>query len=121
MAGQFSNNLSLSITNGNYTDSYRLAYSVTQNNFGVNAEIVSVPTSATTYSFSNLTTYGITLIQNLDATNYVEYGISVSSVFQPFGKIKAGETHLLRLFPGITFQMLANTAAVNIFVSCWQD
>jgi hypothetical protein len=201
-----------------------------QNSQGINEQIVSVPTTATTYSFSNLSTYGLCYIQNLDATNYVQYGVeyvtisaptlssptgsttggtlaantyyyvvtavtpggetvasgeqsvtttgSTSSVslswssvtgasgykvyrgtasnaenvyytvsggatttyddtgatptsgsppgsnttnFVPLGKIEAGEVHLLRLTPGITFAMKANGNAVNTHIAVFED
>jgi hypothetical protein len=82
-----------------------------QNTVGANAEVVSVPTVPTTYTFPNLAVEGFLYLQNLDTTNFVLYGTSVSGTFYPMGLIEAGEVHFLRLDPLITFAMAANLQA----------
>lgn len=57
---------------------------------------------------------GYAFFHNLDATNYVEIGTYVSSVFYPAIKLKAGEFALVRLSPALTYRALANTAAINL-------
>lgn len=47
----------------------------TQNALGYNGEIVNVPIVATGYTFPNLTTFGWMFLQNLDALNFVDYGL----------------------------------------------
>lgn len=98
------------VTNETYTKL------LNQNALGANAQTVSVPTTTpgTTYTFPNLATPGFLFLQNLDATNYVTYGILSGGVLYALGKIEAGEMAFFRMNPGITFAMLANTAAVNI-------
>lgn len=98
-------------------DSISQSRSLTQNVAGVQASTVTVPTTAggTIYSFGNLATNGYMYLQNLDSTNYVEWGTDSSGTFEPIGKLKAGEIALFRLDPGKTFKMLANTASVQIF------
>lgn len=108
-------NLALTVANGGYQDSVRVNTAFAQNNLAANEEVVSVPTTATSYSFPNVTTYGWMYLSNLDSTNYVLYGMSVSSTFEAFGKLEAGESAVFRLNPGITFQMQSNTAACNVW------
>ncbi len=58
---------------------------------------------------SDLGTPGYMFIKNLDATNYVEYGLTSSYT----GKLKAGEVGLLRL-AGAGVYAKADTAACNV-------
>lgn len=74
---------------------------------GANAEVVSVPSAATSYSFSNLATPGFMFLQNLDPENFVTYGSLVAGTFYPVGLIQAGEIAFFRLDPGVQFAMKA--------------
>jgi hypothetical protein len=79
MANEISVSLTLTVANppsgGGYISSIRQNAQFTQNALGVNAEIVDVPILPTAYTFSNLTTFGWMFLQNLDAANYVDYGL----------------------------------------------
>lgn len=108
-------------TGGGYSNTQRFNLQLNQNAVGATGEIIAVPTTATTYSFPFVATYGWCLLQNLDAANYVTYGATVSSTYAPLGKLEAGEVHLLRLDPGITFTMQANTASVNVNLLLLED
>lgn len=121
MANEISLSLQLKVQNpagssAGYTQNIVQQKQFTQNLLAANAEVVTVPTTAggTAYTFTNLTTYGFLYLQNLDAANYVEYGPDNAGALVPFGKIGPGEVAFLRLMPGITFRMMANTAAVQI-------
>lgn len=58
---------------------------------------------------ADLGTAGWSIFTNLDATNYLEIGLYISSVFYPVLKLKAGETAVCRLGTS-TFYAKANTA-----------
>lgn len=60
---------------------------------------IRVPAGGVAVSFSELTTPGFVILQNLDDTNYVEYGIRDpgTGVFYPLGELMSGEINLLRL------------------------
>lgn len=60
--------------------------------------VISVGTSGTQVSLSQLTTPGPVWLHNLDPTNYVEYGIRDpgSGKFYPMGELRAGEMALFR-------------------------
>jgi hypothetical protein len=125
MSNEFQLQLTLNVANPStgtgYTDSIRINQQYSQNAQGANAEVVSVPTTATSFSFANLTTYGWGYFQNLDTTNFVQLGLDVSGTFTPFCKLKPGEVALFRLNPGMAFQMQADTAAVFVNYVVWND
>jgi len=73
----------------------------------------SIGTSAENIIKGEITTPGMCLIHNLDATNYVEIGHDVSAAFEADIKIKAGEWCLFRMSQA-TPQAKANAAAVVI-------
>ena len=59
---------------------------------------IAVALAGTNVDFSELTTPGYCRIQNLDDTNYVEYGIYDPETykFYPLGELLAGETYVFR-------------------------
>src|SRR5579871_1666182 len=72
-------------TGGGYSDNVRINSQYTQNAQGANAEVVSIPTSPTTISLSNLTTLGYAYFQNLDAANFItvgQQGVAISAPTQ---------------------------------------
>ena len=91
--------------------------SLTQSVAGVAGDTVTVPTTAagTSYTLSTLATVGYAYLQNLDATNYVQFGTIQGGVFYPVGRLLAGEIACLRLDSGNTFAMRANTASVQVY------
>ena len=77
-----------------------------------------VGTSEESNAFTELTTEGWLMMQNMDATNYVEWGFS-TGVYG--GRLKAGEFALFRCNPALTLYMKANTAACKVVVYCLED
>ena len=74
---------------------------------------ISVGTAEESTAFPELTTEGWLFMQNNDATNYVQWGFS-TGVYG--GRLKAGESALFRMEPGLTLYLKANTAACNVLV-----
>lgn len=69
--------------------------------------------AGTTYEavpLGDLTTPRLGYFKNLDATNYIEVGLEVSSAFYPFLRLKAGQHHPVLLGATAIF-VKANTAA----------
>ena len=60
-------------------------------------------------------------VQNLDATNYITIGPSDGGYLQPFAKIKATENYVVRLYPGVIWRAVANTAACNLKIKILND
>lgn len=85
--------------------------SITQTGKRINDYLVSVGTSEQTLAINGAGTPGIIMMQNQDATNYVQIGIA-TTVYT--WRLKAGEFAFpFRIDPGVTTLYLkANTAAV---------
>jgi len=110
-------------TGGGFTDQAVINVQITQNAQGVFAELPTVPTTAagTAYTFTGLATPGWALLQNLDSTNYVEFGVQVAGTFYPFVRLNAGEQCLLRLSQGLSLYGRANTSGVKALIKVWDD
>ena len=81
--------------------------------------VLTVTTTGLSVSFTQLVQPGVYRIKNYDATNYVEYGILVGSVFYPIGELLPGEEYVLRfsrnLGEGDTVPGTGTTASTNSF------
>jgi hypothetical protein len=80
---------------------------------------VNVGTSEEVISFAELATLGLILIQNLDGTNFVDFGPESSGAMVAAVRILAGEVALFRLVPGVTYRAKADTAACNVVFSAF--
>ena len=79
----------------------------------------TIGTSEESEAFGELTTEGWIVMQNLDATNYVQWGFS-TGVYG--GRMEAGETAgPFRVEPGLTLYLKANTAACKVLVQALED
>jgi len=80
---------------------------------------IVVGTSEESTAFPELTTEGWLWMQNLDPTNYVQWGFS-TGVYG--GRLKAGETAgPFRMEPALTLYLKANTAACKVLVYGFED
>ena len=72
---------------------------------------ILVSTAGTNIDLSQLTVPGLCRIQNLDTTNYVQYGIwdPETEAFYPLGELLPGETFSFRLARDIQEQYGAGT------------
>lgn len=81
---------------------------------------VAATTAGVNVDLSGLSVPGFCFLQNLDADNYVTYGIFAGATFYPLGELLAGEHNVLRLSRTIVtsnnFRLVANTATVNVLV-----
>lgn len=98
---------------------------------------ITISVHGTIIDFSQLTLPGLCTLQNLDPTNYVEYGIRepLTNLFYPMGEILPGEIYVLRLSRNLNreyvgtgtgtggtivgdsvFYMRANSAQCNVVV-----
>lgn len=92
---------------------------------------IAVSTSGVNVDFSALTTPGFCRIANLDATNYVTWGIYDGVYFFPMGEILPGEFYVIRLSrslggespgtgTGNRFRLVANTSACKVQVEAYE-
>ena len=79
---------------------------------------LTIGTSEESEAFSELTTEGWLLMENLDTTNYVEWGFA-TGVYG--GRLEAGEFALFRMNPTGTLYLKANTAACKVLINCLED
>lgn len=79
---------------------------------------ITVGTTEESTAFPELSTLGWCFMQNLDSTNYVEWGFS-TGVYG--GRMQAGEkAGPFRLNPGATMYLKANTAAVKVVIYAFE-
>lgn len=86
---------------------------------------VVATTGGVNVSLAGLTVPGLCWLTNLDATNYVTYGIHDGSDFFPLGELFAGEETLVRLARDINagsneLRLVANTASCNVDVQAFE-
>ena len=99
---------------------------------------LAASTAGTDVDFGELTTPNLCRIMNLDATNFIEYGIwdPEGSTFYPLGELLAGEFTVLRLSRNLQeeygtgtgttgantnrLRLKADTAACNVLVEAFE-
>lgn len=74
----------------------------------------SIGTTHEALVLQDVSSLGWARFENLDATNYIEVGVVVSSTFYPFLKLLAGEYAFVRLGSAIVPYAKANTAACKL-------
>lgn len=122
MASELTVTIQATLINGGYKETVNPGQqSITQAAIGGYGGVVSVGTSEEDLSTGDVSTLGWLFITNLDSTNYVIYGPKSGGSMVSFGRIEAGETHAVRLNPGVTLRWQANTAAVKVKVLLLED
>lgn len=80
---------------------------------------VVATTAVVDVAFTGLTTPGLCFLQNLDATNYVEWGVHDGTLFHPVGELLPGEFAVIRLSRNLgeeeSIPGTGTTATVNAF------
>lgn len=81
-----------------------------------------IGTTSTYVDLTQLTTPGVCRVRNLDATNYVEFGIYDGSTFFPLGEIGPLEQYVFKFSRNVStsFRMKANTAACRCLVEAFE-
>src|SRR4051794_24623505 len=115
MANEGAATMSITVTKGNFTDTRSLNFNFDVTAYPTASGVAPITTTAGAMDLSDVTTLGVGVFRNLDASNYVELGLFVSSVFYPFAKLAAGQGCTVPL--GMANNALyakANTATVNL-------
>jgi hypothetical protein len=115
MADEITATARLQVANGNLNFTFSPpALAITQTaRGGPTPGYLTIGTSEKSTTFPELSTEGWLIMQNLDATNYVEWGFA-TTVYG--GRMRAGEFALFRLNPGTELFLRANTAACKVVV-----
>ena len=90
----------------------------TQTTAGISDNVWTIGTSAEDVAFGDVATPGLTVLHNLDSTNYVDYGMSDGGTMKAVGRLKAGDKHIIRIGASVTLRMQANTGACKVRVMC---
>ena len=121
MADEISVTFSLTVTNGTFKDSFAPGQlKIDQTTQGSNSGVLSIGTTAETVAFTDITSEGLFLVQNLDASNFILLGPDSTGMVD-FLKIKPGEFQFLRLKPAVTVKAKADTAACKLFYILLDD
>ena len=82
-------------------------------------KVHKIGTSEENVTFADLTAEGVMILQNLDATNFVEYGQDDGGTMKELGKLLPGDIpHITRLADGETLRMKADTAECQVRIIC---
>lgn len=125
MADEFNISFRLNLSNGAQFDRNEWSGQVDQSAIGRGGHVQSVGTSEEALDFGDVGTEGYCSLQNLDPTNYVEWGPdsggSAGSMV-PVGRLNPGEPPaFFRLKSGVTVKAQANTAACLVDVRVYED
>lgn len=94
-------------------------YSLTQTGTGCDDRKHTIGTTEESITFTDIGTNGFVMLENLDTTNYVQWGFA-TGVYG--GRMKATEpAGPFRLEPGATLYLKANTAACKVRVTHYED
>lgn len=113
-------------TQGNMTDSFQPTLSaLTLNTQAMAGGIQAIGTSEENLVAGDIATNGMLFLMNLDATNYVQWGMSDAGTMKSVGKLKGGATAascaLLYVDAGVTVRLKANTAGCNVYYKWLND
>jgi hypothetical protein len=120
MANEINLQFTGQLNNGGLVDSIAENDQITQSVAGKFDRVFDITTSDAALTIS-ITTLGYARFTNLDATNYVKIGPESGGALIPFGKLKPGETGVIRLMTGITVRAQADTATCKVRVQVWND
>ncbi len=116
-ANAISLNLNVNVRNGSFVDSFNPGnISASQATPGRGGQTQSIPTTAGgTVLNAALPTgaaEGYCCLQNLDATNYLTWGVQSGGSMVTVGTLNPGEPAVFRLAAGVVLMAIANAAAV---------
>lgn len=121
MANEITLSLRLSLDNAALEDDNNPGrIQLTQTAIGMYSAVLLIGTSEETVTFADVTTPGICYLENLDTTNYVQWG-PAAATYQ--GRLKASDAPAcFRLDNGATTLYLkANTAACKVLIKVYEN
>ncbi len=122
MADELKITINTRLVNGSFKDSFDPGQiSIDQAAVGAHRPIVIVGTSEEVIATGDVSTLGWCIMQNLDDTNYVEYGPESGGAMVGWGRMEPGEPAIFRLKPGVTIRAKADTAACKVDVRIYED
>lgn len=96
--------------------------SVNQNTAGFLAQVLTVTNTQTNLNLALITTLGFIRLQNLSVgVNFIQWGPISGATWNILGRMYSGEKATLRLEPGTTVRVVANTNSCSMLVKCYND
>lgn len=124
MANELQLNIQLTAENGSFKQTfYPGTVSITQSAIGAHCPIVIVSTAEEALTTGDISTLGLVVGRNLDATNYITVGPATASTgaMRPFMRIKATEPFAFRLNPGTVWKWKAYGASVKVQLQVYEN
>lgn len=115
---------SATATQGNFKDAISPgSKSVTLTTQGANMGVQQIGTTAEDLDYGDVAAAnaGYLYLENLDSTNYVEYGLNDAGTIKKVGRLKPGEIAFFRVNPSAQVMMQANTGPVNVGFRLYRD
>lgn len=94
---------------------------IDQTGTGVFCQPVDVTTTAATVAFAGISTPGVVVVWNLDATNIITVGVDVSGTPADFGELKPGGfPAVIPWKSGATLSLKSDTSACECHVQVYE-
>lgn len=117
MATTLTAQLNVQVVFNNFKDSVSPgSMTITLSGQGAVSGIQAIGTSSEDLDYGDLSAANIgwCFLQNLDATNFVTYGLNDSATIKEIGRLNATEWCFFRLKPSAQLMLKADTAACNV-------
>jgi len=93
---------------------------VTQSGQGDDGGIRDIGTTEEVVTFTDITTNGLLYLENLDPTNYVQFGPTSGGAMVVQGRLNPKDPPaIFRLEPGAVLRLKANVAACKVRIRIW--
>lgn len=121
MANEITFRFSVDVASGGLNDRFQVQrQQIDQGEARKSDRVLAIGTTEETISFTDITTEGVLIIHNLDATNFVTVGPDATGQVD-FLKIKPGEAWPMRVAPGTTIKATADTASCDVRFILYAD
>ena len=124
MANELTYQFQALLSNEGLTDNYSSgSVAVDQTNRRMVKDVQEIGTAAAgeALGLGDLVSIGFAVFKNLDDTNFVEVGRSITGSFEAFIKLKPGESCIFRFASGTAPYALADTAACELMYVIYDD
>ncbi len=117
MASEITYNLTFKSSKSGLRSDHIITKSIDQTTAGVVQRLQTVPTSDTVVTLTGITTPKVIVIENTDATNYIDIGATVTGAIAPLARLQPGEWVSFPAYPSVVVRAQAHTASVVIKIT----
>lgn len=104
-----------------FFDQIQESFTIDVTGTGMASGIQVVGTSAEAIVTTDVATLGWCYLKNLDSTNFILFGPDDTGTMKDFGRLDPGEPAWLRLKPGITVKVKADTSSCKMLYKIYED